>query len=442
MAAPAGTSSGPPGGPPAKTWRQRVRPYFTLWRSRYDLQLSAPALLYFLVCSYITCLSNSVVDRINPNSVLPVDERKPLIDPLQRWSFQVFVRSGLPNDFSDWMVRASAVLIFARILTLKSRAATVFRRTMYISGTVYLLRAPTVLMTILPNPYLTCDARPDPNLFWDAFLLFTQTRFSCGDVFFSGHSIFFTMVARLYLMYSDNYLLRVFAVLFTALALYSLIFTTYHYSIDVVFAFCIVVTLFSIYHWIAKGKMGRNRWWGRIVLFVDGEAELNRREGLPPFSRSHGRDSDSLPFFSSDSEGDYDSTHGGVHHSVPITAPASNPATTAGYHPGTTSARPSMTQIRSMTVDTSRHAGQQSMALAPLESRPSAEPATTAWSIRRASAAEPSSPALVPLPASPMSTFSFMQPTPDELDSKPAASSRRRPVSPQRSAGHSSMDAL
>ncbi|KAI9221713.1 hypothetical protein BC828DRAFT_61423 [Blastocladiella britannica] len=132
-----------------------IRPYLKLWRNMHDIRLTAYSVLWFLFCTYVTCLSNSTVDRINPNSILPVDQRHALQDPLLQWSFKIFDKTGLPMDFADILVRIATALIFARCFTLKDKSFTVFRRTMYISGAVYLFRAPTVLLTVLPNPYLT-----------------------------------------------------------------------------------------------------------------------------------------------------------------------------------------------------------------------------------------------------------------------------------------------
>ncbi|ORZ40425.1 hypothetical protein BCR44DRAFT_125312 [Catenaria anguillulae PL171] len=269
----------------ARAWAW-VQPYLTLWRSTWDLKITVYAILWFVVCTYIVCLSNSAVDRINPNNFLPFDERKVLHDPLLKWSFQVFVQSGLPQDLSDLWVRAATALLFARALTMKRRSLTILRRILYISGAVYLMRAPSVILTVLPNPYIQCISNPHPNIFIDAIDLMLQRRYSCGDVFFSGHSIFITLVARIYIMYTDNVVIHLLACLFTAGGLFSLVFTTYHYSIDVLFAFTIVTALYSIYHWIAKGKMGVNRWWGKVILYIDGERIMDQEEEeLLPMSR-------------------------------------------------------------------------------------------------------------------------------------------------------------
>ncbi|KAJ3359789.1 sphingomyelin synthase [Allomyces javanicus] len=229
---------------------------------------------------FIACLANAYADRINPNNLVPMDERRALLDPGMNWAYAVF-RSihVLPRDLPDWMTRLASALIISRAVTLGRRGCTVFRRALYIAGAAYFLRAPTVLMTVLPNPLLECESRPHPNLVLDAFMLFTQSRSSCGDVFFSGHSIFFILQARLWLQYSRHPVLRMLAVAVAIFSLASLIFSGYHYSIDVFMATLIVSTLYSLYHWTVQGKIGSRSWWGRLIVTLDGEYELDRRAG-------------------------------------------------------------------------------------------------------------------------------------------------------------------
>ncbi|KNE61799.1 hypothetical protein AMAG_07081 [Allomyces macrogynus ATCC 38327] len=229
---------------------------------------------------FVACLANAYADRINPNNLVPMDERRALLDPGMNWAYAVF-RSVhvLPRDLPDWMTRLASALIISRAVTLGRRGCTVFRRALYIAGAAYLLRAPTVLMTVLPNPLLECESRPHPNLVLDALMLFTQSRSSCGDVFFSGHSIFFLLQARLWLQYSRNPVLRMLAVAVAIFSLASLIFSGYHYSIDVFMATLIVSTLYSLYHWTVQGKIGSRSLWGRLIVALDGEYELDRRAG-------------------------------------------------------------------------------------------------------------------------------------------------------------------
>ncbi|KNE61821.1 hypothetical protein AMAG_07098 [Allomyces macrogynus ATCC 38327] len=173
--------------------RQWLRTRWPFWRSFYDLQLTLGAFVFIVICTYITCLANSTVDRTNPNNLLPIDQRRPLDDPAMHATFKLYRETGLPRNLSDTLVQLAAAMIILRGVTYGRYGCTVLRRAFYVGGIIYLLRAPTVLMTVLPNPLLDCVSHPNQNLFVDALLLLVQARYSCGDVFFSGHSIFYVV---------------------------------------------------------------------------------------------------------------------------------------------------------------------------------------------------------------------------------------------------------
>ncbi|KAL7749586.1 hypothetical protein RI367_005142 [Sorochytrium milnesiophthora] len=252
--------------------------YLTLWRSPQDARMLLVSVVYFVVCSYITCLANSYVDRVNPNNLLPEPQRRPLLDPGMEAMYKAFAASHLPANVADTMVRLAAAVIFGRCLSLGSRSATVTRRVFYIAGTVYLLRAPTVVMTVLPNPYVQCETHfPLPPIPIDALSLFIQERMSCGDVFFSGHSIFFVISARVWITYTRWLALRIAAALFGILGLLSLLFSSYHYSIDVFMATLIITTLYSVYHWIIYIDYFGTTWYGKLLRRLDYEEELDRQ---------------------------------------------------------------------------------------------------------------------------------------------------------------------
>jgi hypothetical protein len=137
-------------------FRNRCRPiplrYFVLWQNTYDIKLFFVSFFYFFLCSYITCIANSTVDRLNPNNHVPVAHRTILMDPVMTWSYAWYKETNLPKDLPDIFIGISgALMIFIALINGKN-AMLICRRTFYISGTVYLIRSPTVLMTILPNP--------------------------------------------------------------------------------------------------------------------------------------------------------------------------------------------------------------------------------------------------------------------------------------------------
>ncbi|KAI9219841.1 hypothetical protein BC828DRAFT_385096 [Blastocladiella britannica] len=241
--------------------------------SHRDARLFAISWVYFSACSLVTCAANSLADRWNPNNALPVADRTVLMDSGMEWLGTLYRdRAAGPPDLSDWFVRLCAVLILLRAALSGRRAATVLRRSCFVGGTLYLLRAPTVLMTVLPNPLVNCTSEPHPNLLYDTVLLFLQRRSSCGDVFFSGHTIVFGTCALLWAHYSPRpTVLSMSAVGASIAAIASLVATQYHYSIDVWAAALLLIGVWYGFHWTAEGKVGRNSAMGRLVRWADGD---------------------------------------------------------------------------------------------------------------------------------------------------------------------------
>ncbi|KAI9138655.1 PAP2 superfamily C-terminal-domain-containing protein [Paraphysoderma sedebokerense] len=257
-----------------------VKPYLKLYRSPHDLRLLGISFLYAFIGSYTTCLSNSHVDRINPNNLVPIPQRTVLLDPPMQAGYEWFSKTGIPPDVSDWLVRLAFALIIIRCSTLSKWSATAMRRVFYTVGTVYLLRAACVVATVLPNPLVNCESKPYDNIWYDALMLALQQRMSCGDVFFSGHTMFFVVTYRVWHTYtpsSQKFLLFIpFAVSFLGMA--SLVVSSYHYTIDVVVGFLITVVCWSIYHWVAWRWIGQYTWWGRAIRYLDGQERIEKEE--------------------------------------------------------------------------------------------------------------------------------------------------------------------
>lgn len=137
-------------------------------RSGRDIRLTIFAFFYFISCLFIVCIANSIADRINPNNHLPVSERKPLPDVFLSFLNYYYKRWNLPVDLSDRMIAVSAICTSIRIFSMGPRTLTVTRRFLFVAGTVYLIRAVTVVLTVLPNPLKECESTPHENLFHDA----------------------------------------------------------------------------------------------------------------------------------------------------------------------------------------------------------------------------------------------------------------------------------
>ena len=249
--------------------------WLTTARSPRDVQLTLLAVAYFLVCVFVNCIGNSIADRINPNQRLPVEERKPLPDWLMESTHHLYKAAGLPANLSDQLIIVSLIAILLRALTLQSMTSTVARRLLFVMGTAYAMRAVSVTVTVLPNPLVECESVPHPNVLVDAVQLMMMQRVSCGDVFFSGHTIIFTLLVAMWTTYSRN---RFYRALFSAIGyagMLSLVTSAYHYTIDVLAGFMVTMWVWAMYHWAVMLPSLRQSWWAQLVLHVDRPSDMS-----------------------------------------------------------------------------------------------------------------------------------------------------------------------
>lgn len=242
---------------------------FRLWRNRKELFNTFLAVLWFVVCTYVVCLANAYLDRTNPSLHSPKNPRLP--DPLLEFLAPYYAKLGLAPDLADKMVRIAPLIIFFRPLLMSEQALLVLRRQLFVIGTSYLIRAPFVLMTVLPNPLTSCKSYPSPNLFYDAFLLFAQLRSSCGDVLFSGHTIMFMVAALSWSTYPLSWITTWLAWTFTSFSILVLIASTYHYTVDCVVGVLIVALIWKLYHFIVTTHYVDNTFYSKALRYFDAD---------------------------------------------------------------------------------------------------------------------------------------------------------------------------
>lgn len=254
------------------------RQYLLFAESLRDVRLTVTAVLYATVCLYVTAISNSIADRINPNNLVPVAQRLPLPDPFMFMTRPLYQSLGLPPAFSDYMILVCVALIMARVLTMGQRAFTTMRRIAFVTGTVYFLRAMTVVATVLPNPLLECESQWHDNIPYDAFLIFTLQRTSCGDVFFSGHTIIFTIALCVWTTYSRSSVMKSVATVAGIVGMLSLIMSSYHYTIDVAVGWAVTSYVWTMYHYAVTLPSFRRKWWGKTLYRLDNAGYFTREE--------------------------------------------------------------------------------------------------------------------------------------------------------------------
>ncbi len=224
---------------------ENVRSWFILWENRRDIKMTLAIFVYLFLCMFFVSLANSYSDRIW-NS--PKGQQPPAPDIILDSTREWYYSTELPLIFSDYLVYPALFVAIVRILCMKRKSFRALRRCMYIVGSAYMLRAFCIFVTVLPNPWTRCVSKPYDNFLLDALAILSRSRYSCGDVFFSGHTIMFVMEAIVFLYYPVipygrwySYIIPVFVTLFSTFGMISLIFSTLHYTIDVIVGFVVVV---------------------------------------------------------------------------------------------------------------------------------------------------------------------------------------------------------
>lgn len=233
--------------------QQKILPRFQLKPERWKAVL---AFLYVLMVSWLTAFVMVIVhDRVPDMETYP-----PLPDilldniPHIPWAFEMCEVSGM-TLLVVWLL----VVIFHR------HRFILLRRFFSISGTIFLLRCVTMLITSLsvPGKHLECAPRPYGDVYnklYNAFVIWTgagltlQGVRTCGDYMFSGHTVGLTLLnffiteytsRKLYMLHTFTWICNVFGVFFILAA-------HEHYSIDVFVAFYITSRLFMYYHTLAN----------------------------------------------------------------------------------------------------------------------------------------------------------------------------------------------
>lgn len=214
------------------------------------------AFLYVLLVSWVTAFVMVIVhDRVPDMEKYP-----PLPDiildniPHIPWAFEMCEVTGMIL-MSLWFI----VVLFHK------HRFILMRRFFSISGTIFMLRCVTMLITSLsvPGTHLECQPRPYGDI-WNklhnAYIIWTGAGMSlqgvrtCGDYMFSGHTVSLTLLNFFITEYSSRriYFLHTFTWICNIFGIFFILAAHEHYSIDVFVAFYITSRLFMYYHMLAN----------------------------------------------------------------------------------------------------------------------------------------------------------------------------------------------
>ncbi|XP_014208323.1 sphingomyelin synthase-related 1 [Copidosoma floridanum] len=247
---------------------------------------------YLFIVTWITAFVMVIVhDRVPDMKKYP-----PLPDifldnvPHIPWAFDMCEVTGTLL-FALWLV----VLIFHKYRFI------LLRRFFALSGTVFLLRCVTMLITSLsvPGAHLQCQPRNNPitdssslynelynkiemaYVIWRGAGMSIQGVRTCGDYMFSGHTVALTMLnffiteytpRQMYFVHTFTWMLNMFGIFFILAA-------HEHYSIDVFVAFYITSRLFLYYHTLANNQAlmqrdsNRTRIWFPLFSFFESSVD-------------------------------------------------------------------------------------------------------------------------------------------------------------------------
>ncbi|XP_056638343.1 ceramide phosphoethanolamine synthase [Diorhabda carinulata] len=247
--------------------------------------------MYVVAVTWITAFVMVIVhDRVPDMEKYP-----PLPDifldnvPLIPWAFDMCEITGTLL-FTMWLI----VLIFHKYRFI------LMRRFFALSGTVFLLRCVTMLITSLsvPGSHLQCQPRfyttQANGIFADlarklsqAFVIWRGAGLSirgvrtCGDYMFSGHTVALTMLnffiteytpRHIYYLHTLSWMMNMFGIFFILAA-------HEHYSIDVFVAFYISSRLFLYYHTLSNNQAlmqrdsTRTRVWFPLFSYFESSVE-------------------------------------------------------------------------------------------------------------------------------------------------------------------------
>jgi len=248
------------------------------------------ALAYLFVVTWITAFVMVIVhDRVPDMKKYP-----PLPDifldnvPHIPWAFHMCEWTG-----------TLLMLIWLTVLLFHKYRFILLRRFFALSGTVFLLRCITMLITSLsvPGTHLDCTPRNSTSnepllldllskmkqayIIWKGAGMSIQGVRTCGDYMFSGHTVALTMLNFFITEYTprDIYILHLFTWMLNCFGIFFILSGHEHYSIDVFIAFYITSRLFLYYHTLANNQSlmqrdtGRTRIWFPLFSFFESDVD-------------------------------------------------------------------------------------------------------------------------------------------------------------------------
>eukprot|EP01007_Sphenomonas_quadrangularis_P001982 NODE_314_length_1640_cov_161.771842_g235_i0.p1 GENE.NODE_314_length_1640_cov_161.771842_g235_i0~~NODE_314_length_1640_cov_161.771842_g235_i0.p1 ORF type:complete len:373 (+),score=37.09 NODE_314_length_1640_cov_161.771842_g235_i0:87-1205(+) len=199
-------------------------------------------LLYLLCAGIVQTISLEFTSRL-------LAEGPPLPDLVHE-----NVPKLVPEKVSDIFCLFMAVFMFSMALLIKHNFWRAGMHICFCWGSLFMLRSVTIFVTSLRLTDNHCRSEPHPQLAGGAdidnalksILSIGMKSVHCGDLLFSGHAMFLTMVTMVCFTYAKRPMLATAAALYSAAGYAAIVATRNHYSVDVVVAIYVAVCTFKL----------------------------------------------------------------------------------------------------------------------------------------------------------------------------------------------------
>ncbi|XP_074650215.1 sphingomyelin synthase-related protein 1-like [Tubulanus polymorphus] len=232
-----------------------------------------------MVMSFIVFISN---ERMPDGPVLP----DIVLDNLPRmpWAFKA----------TEILTMILAFMLLS-ILFFHKHRLIMLRRMFLLGGTIYLLRAVTVLITSLPSTgrhvtvrceghhYSTTEKIKKTFMMLKGFGMSINEVENCGDYMFSGHTVILTLLNFFIAEYCPSgwpwLLVPTVSWVLNLLGMFFILAAHDHYSIDIFIAFYITTRLFLYYHTFANNfslmqrDRRRTRFWFPLFSYFESKCD-------------------------------------------------------------------------------------------------------------------------------------------------------------------------
>jgi hypothetical protein len=137
-------------------------------------------------------------------------------------------------------------------IVLNPKGITITRRMIFVYSILLLGRSTTLVATNYPDPSPMCkNFIPAEGI--NAFLVqsfYKENMVTCGDLMYSGHTIYFTLQGLIWSYYS-KYRIESMMWIVIFFSMMSLVTTHVHYLADVMISFYMSILVWYVYHIIA-----------------------------------------------------------------------------------------------------------------------------------------------------------------------------------------------